>query len=192
MGVLKKALSMGADDLIVVQDDAFRDIDAYATAQVLTAAIKKIDKYDLVICGRQASDWDNSLVPIGIAEFLGFPCVTIAQAIDIADNRAIVKRVLDDGYEVVEAKLPLVITVSNELGEPRYPTLRGIMAAGRKEPTIWSASDLFIDGSSLTSKLRVANLSISTNDRSCEFIQGETDEDSGRLLALKLHESGLI
>ena len=103
MDVMKKPLSMGADELILIDDEAASDLDAFATATVLTEAIKKVGEYDLVLCGRQASDWDQAHVPLGIAEMLGLPCVTLAQNIEIASDGIIVQRALTDGYEVVEA-----------------------------------------------------------------------------------------
>ena len=139
MDVMKKPLSMGADNLILVDDPAVEELDAFATANALAEAIRKVGEFDLVLCGRQASDWDNSMVPLGVAELLGLPCVTLAQKIDVEDGGIVVQRALTDGYEVVKAPLPALVTVSNELGEPRYPTLRGIMMAGRKSPTVWSA-----------------------------------------------------
>ncbi|MBM3945722.1 MAG: electron transfer flavoprotein subunit beta/FixA family protein, partial [SAR202 cluster bacterium] len=135
MDVMKKPLSMGADTLVLVQDAAFRDLDSFATAHVLAAAVRKLGTFDLILCGRQASDWDNAQVPLGLAEMLGLPCVTLAQKLERAAGGMVVERALTDGYEVVETPLPAVVTVSNEFGEPRYPTLRGIMAAGKKTPT---------------------------------------------------------
>ena len=79
MDVVKKPLSMGADDLVLLEDDAFHDLDSYATATVLSAAIRKIGDFDLILAGRQASDWDNAQVPLGVAEMLDLPCLTVAQ-----------------------------------------------------------------------------------------------------------------
>ena len=146
MDVMKKPLSMGADELILLQDDSFVNlVDSYLTAQVLAAGVRKLGEFDLIICGRQASDWDNAQVPLGVAELLDISCVTIGKKVDVGDGKVIVERIVPEGYEVVEASLPALVTVSNELGQPRYPTLRGIMAATRKKPTIWSAEDLGID-----------------------------------------------
>ena len=192
MDVMKKPLSMGADQMVLLQDDAFENLDAFATAQALAAAIKKIGEYDLILCGRQASDWDNAHVPIGIAEFLGLPCVTIAQKVEVKDGTMIVERALPDGYEVFEAPTPAVVTVSNESGEPRYPTLRGIMAATRKTPTTWTLSDLNLDASAVASKTSLQDLFIPVSEGQCEFIEGEDEADAGRLLALKLREAKLI
>ena len=192
MDVMKKPLSMGADRLVLVQDDAVADLDSYATAFALSEAIKKIGQFDLILCGRQASDWDNAQVPLGIAEMLGLPCVTIAQMVDVVGTDVVVQRTLPDGYEVVEARLPALVTVTNELGEPRYATLRGIMAAGRKTPTVWSADDIGLDPSRLAPKVRVTDLFVPDRERRGEFIEGENDADRGRQLALKLREAKLI
>ena len=193
MDVMKKPLSMGADALVLVDDPLVTDLDAFATAIALAEAIKKVGDFDLVLCGRQASDWDNAMVPLGVAEILGLPCVTLAQKIEARDDGCItVHRALTDGYEVVDAKLPALVTVSNELGEPRYPTLRGIMTAGRKSPTVWSVADLSLGGSALTPKLTLDDLFIPASDRQCELIEGEDDADAGRNLALKLREARLI
>ncbi|MDP7532812.1 MAG: electron transfer flavoprotein subunit beta/FixA family protein, partial [SAR202 cluster bacterium] len=91
-----------------------------------------------------------------------------------------------------EASLPAVVTVSNELGEPRYPTLRGIMQASRKQPTVWSASDLGLGADQLARKLDLAELFVPVSDQECEFIEGEHEADAGRQLALKLREARLI
>ena len=192
MDVMKKPLSMGAGELVLVDDPMVADLDAFATASVLAQAIRKIGQFDLILCGRQASDWDNAMVPIGIAEMLGLPCITLAQNIEVSDGGVVVHRAVTDGYEVVEASLPAVVTVSNELGEPRYPTLRGIMAASRKTPTVWSASDLGLDQEQLAPRLELMDLYVPVSDRQCEFIEGADDADAGRQLALRLREARLI
>ncbi|GAH17807.1 unnamed protein product, partial [marine sediment metagenome] len=140
--VVKKPLAMGADELILLEDEAFADGDSWSTAYALAMAIKKLGDYDLILCGREASDWDAGQVGSGIAEILGLPSVTLARKIDITDGKARVERMTDDGYEVVEVSLPALITVSNELGEPRYATIKGIMVARRKEPVIWKPADI--------------------------------------------------
>lgn len=192
MDVVKKPLSMGADELVLLQDDAFDDLDSHATATVLSEAIKKIGTYDLILTGRQASDWDNGQVSLGIAELLNLPCLTVVQKVDVTEGTVTVQQALPDGYQELEADLPAVVTITNELGEPRYATLRGIMAAGRKTPTIWTATDLGIDASSLTPKVVVADLYIPETDRSVQIIEGDDDADAGRKLALKLREDKLI
>ena len=192
MDVMKKPLSMGADELILVQDDAVSELDAFATANTLAKAIARVGEYDLILCGRQASDWDQAHVPIGVAELLGLPCITLAQKLDVADGGITVQRTLTDGYEVVESQLPVVVTVSNELGEPRYPNLRGIMQASRKTPTILSPADLGLDEDSLAPRLTLTELFIPVSDKQVEIIEGEDEADAGRKLALRLREEKLI
>ncbi|MCH8061554.1 MAG: electron transfer flavoprotein subunit beta/FixA family protein [Chloroflexi bacterium] len=192
MDVMKKPLSMGADELILIQDELVQDLDTYATATVLTEAIKKVGEFDLILCGRQASDWDNAHVPLGVAEMLGLPSVTLAQKIEVTDNGIVVERALTDGYEVVEAPTPALVTVSNELGEPRYPTLRGIMTASRKTPTVWTASDLGLSADALAPKLQLSEIFIPVSDGQVEIVEGEDEADAGRKLALRLREEKLI
>ena len=193
LDVMKKPLSMGADELVLLNGNEFENVaDSFFTASLLSAAIKKLGDFDLVLCGRQASDWDNAQVPLGVAELLGIPCITIAKNVQVGDGKVTVERVVPDGYEVIEGPLPSLVTVSNELGQPRYPTLRGIMAATRKKPTEWSLSDLDVDSSQIESKLNLVDLFIPVVEAECEIIEGDTDEEAGRNLALKLREAKLI
>ena len=193
MDVMKKPLSMGADELVLLQGDEFENlVDSFFTAHVLAGAIKKLGEFDLIICGRQASDWDNAQVPLGVAELLGVPCITIGKKVQVGDGKVTVERIVPEGYEVIEGQLPALVTVSNELGQPRYPTLRGIMAATRKKPTIWSFEDLGADSSQLTSKVNLVDLFVPVVEKQCEFIEGDNEEEAGRNLALKLREAKLI
>lgn len=192
MDVMKKPLSMGADDLVLVEGEELANLDPFSTAYVLSRAIEWISEVDLVLCGRQASDWDNAQVPLILAETLGIACLTVAQAVTIEENSVYVERVLPSGYEVLQAQLPALVTVSNELGEARYPTLRGIMAAGKKTPTILSSTALELDADRLKPRLQLKNLYVPESDRQCEFIEGEDEADAGRLLALRLKEDGII
>ena len=192
MDVMKKPISMGADNLVLVQGSELENLDAYSTAHVLASAIKNIGLPNLIICGRQASDWDNSQVPLILAELLDYACLTLAQGITLESNTIKVERVIPDGYQVLESQLPALVTVSNELGEPRYPTLRGIMNAGKKDPQILSYSDLDVRLDEYKNNFITTKLSIPESQQDCEFVQGSDDEESGRLLAMKLREAGLI
>jgi electron transfer flavoprotein beta subunit len=190
--VVKKPLSMGADELILLEDPAYVDGDAWSTAYALAMAIKKIGKFDLIFCGRQASDWDSGQVGSGIAEILGLPSVTIAKKVESLDGKARVERITADGYEVVEVTLPAVITVSNELGAARYPTIKGIMGAKRKEPVIWKPADIGVDPVKLGAagrRTKLAKLFQPVKEAKCEIITGETPEEAAVKLALKLREA---
>jgi electron transfer flavoprotein beta subunit len=193
LDVIKKPLAMGADELILVDDPAFDNaIDPTMTVAALAAAIRKIGDVDVVLAGRQASDWDNAQVPIGVAEVLGWPVATVAKKVDINGTTLRVERVLPDCHEVVEADLPAVVTVSNELGTPRYPNMRGIMAARRVQPTVWSAADLDLTIRSLSPAFELVRLSKPQSGVETEMITGDDDEDAGRKLAQRLREERII
>lgn len=189
--VVKKPLSMGADELILLECEAFEGGDSWSTAYTLAMAIKKIGTYDIIFCGRQAADWDSGQVGSGIAELLGIPSITLAKDVDIIDGMARVGRVLDNWYEVVETTMPVVITVSNELGEPRYPTVKGIMAATKKEPLRWKPADIGLEPEKIGASGRctqILMISQPTRGARCEIISGDSPEEIGANLALKLRE----
>jgi len=193
--VVKKPLSMGADELILLEDEAFADGDSWSTAYALAMAIKKIGDYDLVFCGRQAADWDAGQVGSGIAEILGLPSVTVARKVEVTDGKARVERVTADGYEVVEVSLPALITVSNELGEARYPTIKGIMGAKKVEPIVWKPADIGVEAGQAGvagRQARLVKLFQPVREGKCEVIGGESAEEAGVNLALKLREAKLL
>jgi len=193
--VVKKPLAMGADELILLEDEAFTEGDSWSIAYTLAMAIKKIGDYDIIFCGRQAADWDAGQVGSGIAEILGLPSVTVAKKIDITDGKAKVERVTADGYEVVETPLPAVITVSNELGEARYPTVKGIMAAKRVEPIIWKPADIGVDPSKIGAAgqhTKLLKLFQPVREGKCEIIEGGSPEEAGGNLATKLREAKIL
>lgn len=199
LDVIKKPLAMGADALVLLQDPAFTNgVDPTLTVAAIAAAIRKLGGVDLVIAGRQASDWDNAQVPLGVAESLGWPVVSIARTVSVdaaaggEGMLARAERILPDGHELVEVSLPAVVTVSNELGTPRYPTMRGIMASKRITATVWTAADLGMDTSDVTPALRVVDLALPDRRLQTEFITADTPADAGRRLALRLRESRLI
>jgi electron transfer flavoprotein beta subunit len=193
--VVKKPLAMGADELVLLEDEAFGGGDSYSTAYALAMAIKKLGDYDLIFCGRQASDWDAGQVGLGIAEILGLPSVTLARKVELTDGKVRVERVADDGYEVISMALPAVITVSNELGEPRYPTIKGIMVAKRKEPIVWKPADIGVEPAQLGEAGRrseLVKLFQPVHEGKCEIMDGETPEEAAANLALKLREAKIL
>ena len=190
--VMKKPLSMGADRLILIKDPDFKNIGSFTTVEVLGKAVEKIGEFDLILCGRQVSDWDNAYVPLALSEKLDIACVTLAQKIEMTSNGIRVERVLSGGYQIVEAEFPALITVSNEIGNPRYPTIRGIMNAGRKQPDIWSSSDIGLTNQLSTKQLVTKKLSVPTNESECDFLDSDSEEGLGLLLAENLIEKKLI
>lgn len=189
--VVKKVLAMGADELILLEDDAFKDVDGYGTAQSLAAALKKLEPWDLILTGREASDTNGGQTGSGIAEILGLPCVTLAKKIDVDGSQAKVERMITDGYEVVTVPLPAVITVSNEIGEVRYPKVKGIMAAKKIKPTVYTAADLGIDVGAQR-KSNLIRLFQEVHEAKCEFVEGESPEEVAGNLAEKLRAAKIL
>ena len=189
---LKHGLAMGADDGVLLSDTAFDTGDSHTTAQALTAAVKKLGAVDLVLTGRQAADWDAGVVGAGVGELLGVPVLSFARNVSIADGRVRVERVLDDGTEIVEASLPAVVTVSNEIGPPRAPTLRETMRAARKQIVKWAAADLDLQASILAARCVRERLFAPVKEGRCELIEGATPEEQGAQLALRLREARVL
>ena len=193
LDIIKKPLAMGADALVLCQDAAFANLpDSFVTTKLLAAAVRKVGAFDLLLCGRQASDWDNAQVPLLLAELLDVPVIPLAQKVDVEQNRVVVEQLVPDGYDVVEATLPALVTVSNELGAPRYPNMRNLMAAKRKRPVIWTLGDLDLDADVLSSRVEILELLPQQRTRECEFIAAEDGAAAGEKLAATLHEAGLI
>jgi electron transfer flavoprotein beta subunit len=190
--VIKQGLAMGGDEGVLISDDAFEDLDSNGGATVLATAIKKLGDVDLVLTGRQAVDWDTGVTGTLIAEMLDAPVITFAKSVAVADSNVTVERVLPDATEKVEAPLPAVVTVSNELGEPRYPKLPQIMAAGKKQVTTWSAADLGLEAGALGKKLTLEQLFVPVVDTKVEMIEGDTPEEQAANLAKRLKEVKLI
>jgi electron transfer flavoprotein beta subunit len=192
--VIKKALAVGADELVLLEDKAFEDGDSWSTAHALAAAIKKIGEYDIIFCGRQSSDWDAGQVGLGIAEILGIPAVTLAREVEVNDGKAQVQRVIPDGCQVIEVTLPAVIAVTSGL-TLRYATLKGIMAAAKKQPVVWKPADIGLDPSQIGAagrRARLDKLFQPVKEAKCEMIEGETAAEAGAKLAVRLREAKLL
>ncbi len=189
--VVKHTIAMGADEGYVLSDAAFEGLDSFGIAYVLSKAIEKIGAYDLVLCGRQSADWGSGQVGSILAEMLGIPVVSLACDIEAADKTLKVKRVLKDGYEIVEAPLPSLVTVSSELGLPRLPAGMRIMIAARKQVPVWKAADIGAEAAQLDkakAHVEVTKLSVPTRKTECEMIPGETPAQAAENLAAKLAE----
>ncbi|MDP2924442.1 MAG: electron transfer flavoprotein subunit beta/FixA family protein [Candidatus Omnitrophota bacterium] len=144
---LREALSVGIDQAILLSDRAFAGSDTWATSLVLSKAIEKISNFDLIICGKQASDGDTAQVGPGIATHINLPQATYVRKIENIDleNKIIrLERLLEEGYEILELTLPALLTVVKEINEPRLPSLRGKMRARSQAITTWTHKDLNI------------------------------------------------
>jgi electron transfer flavoprotein beta subunit len=187
--VVKHAISMGADDGFVLQDEAFGNLDSFGTAYVLGKAIQKIGGYDLVLCGRQAADWGAGQVGSILAEILGIPVITLACQIEVVEKKLRVKRMVKDGFEVLEAPMPGLVTVSSEIGLPRLPGGMGLMLARKKQIPVWKAQDIGAEFSQLdkaNAHTEVTGLSVPTRKTECEIITGGTPSEAAVTLAEKI------
>ncbi len=143
---IREAIAMGADEGILLSDRAFAGSDTWATSYTIAMAIRKIGDASVILCGKQASDGDTAQVGPGIAVHLDLPQITYVRKIEAIDDKKIVaERLLEDGYEVIEAPLPCVLTVVKEINEPRLPSLKGKMSAKKAVIPTWKAADLNCD-----------------------------------------------
>lgn len=196
---LKEAISMGADEAVLLSDRAFAGSDTLATSYALSKGINKIGNYDLVICGKQASDGDTAQVGPSLAEKLGIPHTTyvrkiedINMAADAQSNSIVCRRMTEDGYEIVEMTLPAVITVVKEINEPRLPSLKGMLISQKAAIKVWSADDIGADKNKCGlngSPTRVVRTFIPEHDVECEILSGTIAEKAHKL-AEKLFCSG--
>ncbi|MTD58376.1 electron transfer flavoprotein subunit beta/FixA family protein [Amycolatopsis pithecellobii] len=142
---IRKALSMGADKAIHVSDETLHGSDVIATAKVLAAAIGKVEDYDLIITGNEASDGSAGAVPAILAELLGLPQLTYVRELTVDGTSVKADRETEDGLTHLEASLPALVSVSEKINEPRYPSFKGIMAAKKKPVDTLTIADLGID-----------------------------------------------
>ncbi len=142
---LREALAMGADEAVLVSDRCFAASDTLATAYVLSCAIEQIEDYDLILTGKQAFDGDTAQVPPGIAEHLGIPQVTFAIDLEVEDGKLRVRRLLEEEFEIVEVKLPAVVSCVKQMNEPRRPGIKAKLAAKKKDVEVWDQSCMIIE-----------------------------------------------
>jgi electron transfer flavoprotein beta subunit len=138
---IRNALAMGAASAVHILDDAVAGSDTLATAKLLAAAIKK-QPFDLVLCATESGDSYSGIVHGQIAQLLGIPPLTFAKEITVDGDQVAIKRQSESGYDLVESKLPVLIACSSGINEPRYPQLKGIMAAKKKEIKVYTCADL--------------------------------------------------
>jgi len=142
---IRKALSMGADKAVHLSDEALAGSDAVSTAKVLAKAIGTVEGVDLVLAGNEASDGRGAAVPAMVADVLGWPALTHVRELTVEGGAVTGRRETDDGVTVLTAELPVVVSVSEKINEPRYPSFKGIMAAKKKPVATLSLADVGVD-----------------------------------------------
>jgi electron transfer flavoprotein beta subunit len=193
--IVKHALALGADEGILLQDEAFSEADSFTTAYILSRAIQKIGEFDLILCGRQAADWDEGLVGTLIAEKLDLPLVTQAQEIAIVNGEFKIKRTILYGYQIFAVPKPAVVTVSSEVGQPRLPSGWGIISASRTQIPVWNAENINADINHLgvqVKRRKLTNLFIPKHERKCKIITGKTSPEAAVQLAESMRKAGVI
>jgi electron transfer flavoprotein beta subunit len=141
---IKRALQMGASSGVHISDDAVHGSDVLATSAILAAAVRKLEP-DLVICGMSSTDGAMGVMPMMLSERLGWPAATLGATLSIDQNTATIRRDSDTASQTVEADLPAIVSVTDQSGEARYPSMKGILAAKKKPVTEWEISDLNLD-----------------------------------------------
>ncbi len=188
---LRTGLAMGADAAVHVKDPALDAADTLATARALAAAIKTLAPFDLVLTGQQGVGGDNSQIPGLLAELLDVPQVTVAVKIEVQDGKAVVEREIEGGREIWETSLPAVISAQKGLNEPRYASLKGIMAAKKKPIEVKDAAALGLDPAAIAPLTRVVALELPPARAAVRMIEGDPDTQARELLRL-LHEEAKV
>jgi len=193
---LKECISVGADKAVLISDRMFGGSDTFATSYILATAIKKLGKFDLILCGKQAIDGDTAQVGPAIAEHLGMAQMTYAAKIQVDGNKIVINRETDEGYEVMEGTLPVVCTVVKSINVPRFATIKSKMASNKARIDVLTAGDLSdIDPTKIGLKgspTRVKKTFVPPRRKSGIQIKEETGKDSALKLVEKLVESKLI
>lgn len=185
---LREAMSMGIDDATLISDRAFAGSDTWATSYILANAIKKMGAFDLIICGKQASDGDTAQVGPGISVHLNIPQITYVKRIEeVRDGFMRAQRLTEDGFEIIETPLPALLTVVKEINEPRLPSLKGMMRAKQAKITLWTQKELNLDEQKIGlcgSPTRVVKIFIPSPRKGGQIIAGETQEAAEKLVNL--------
>ena len=183
---IRQALAMGADKAVLCNDAGFDRADAWATARILAAAAAKIP-HDLILCGKHAVGDDNQQVGSLLGQLLGIPVVSVVTGMEMEGTTLHLKREVEGGTEVVRTTLPAVITCQKGLNEPRYPSLKGIMAAKKKEVATWKMSDLGLDAGSLTPAFELKKMELPPPRPAGRVLSGEIPDQVKELVKL-LHD----
>ncbi len=187
---LRKALAMKADSAVLVTNDGAANPDPLAVAQVLAAAIRKLGSFDLVMVGRESGDWGVGQTGGLLAEELGIASVSLVDSLEKNGGGLLLKRQTDNGWERVEAQMPLVVTVTNnDQNVPRIPKTRDIMMSSRQPITKFSLDELGVNAAEIRaggSYYEIVELAIPVKDINCEFVTGDTLDEKVEQLARKI------
>ncbi len=185
---LREAISMGCDEGVLVGDRAFAGSDTWATSYTLSGAIRKIGAFDLIICGKQASDGDTAQVGPGISTHLDIPQVTYVKKIEEVKEKSMrVERMMEEGFEIIETPLPALLTVVKEINEPRIPSLKGMMRAKSAKIIAYTQKDLNLDPQNIGlcgSPTQVVKIFTPPHREGGQILAGEIPEIASQLVDL--------
>ena len=189
---IRTALAMGADEGVLINDEAALQCDGVGVAKVLAAAIKEMP-FDLIIAGMRAVDDDGYLVGTAVAEFLGIPNISLVNKQEIADGKITCHRTVEGGTLVIETKLPALFTTQRGLNEPRYASLPGIMKAKKKPLAVKTLSDLGLDAAALgEKKSTVVSMQPPPVRKGGRIIEGESAREKAAELVRLLSEEAKV
>jgi electron transfer flavoprotein beta subunit len=189
---LRSGLAMGADSAVHLKDPLFDATDTLGTARALAAAIESLVPFDLVLTGQQGVGGDNSQVPGLLAELLDLPQVTVAVKVEIQDGKAAVEREIEGAHESWETSLPAVISAQKGLNEPRYASLKGIMAAKKKPIRTLDAAGLGLTGADLGPRVEVTALELPPPRPAVKMVEGDPAAQARELVRLLSEEAKVI
>ncbi|HWR08322.1 electron transfer flavoprotein subunit beta/FixA family protein [Sporomusa sp.] len=192
---LKECLAMGADEAILISDRAFGGADTLATSYTLAAAVKKLGLPDMIICGKQAIDGDTAQVGPEMAEHLDMAQITCVSKIEVEGQTVRVEREHEEGYEIIEAPTPVLLTVLKSINEPRLPTVKGTMKANRKQIPVWTAGDMAVNPEQLGLKgspTQVRRIFTPPQRVQGELIQADSPREAAALLMKRLLAAKIV
>jgi electron transfer flavoprotein beta subunit len=193
VAVLRKCLAMGADEAFLVKDDSPETYDGLRTARIIARAVeRKFAGTDLLLFGKQSVGADNSQVPAMVAELLGLPQATVVTKLEVEGTSATALREIEGGVEKVALALPAVVTAQKGLNEPRYETLKGIMAAKKKDIPVIKLEELGLGPDELTSQVEVTGLDVPTPRQAGRILKGDPAETARELVRLLRAEAKVI
>ncbi len=188
---LRSGLAMGADSALHLKDAAFDGADTLGTARALAAAVRTLQPFDLVFTGQQGVGGDHSQVPGLLAELLDLPQVTVALKVEVEGGTARVEREIEGAHELWETSLPALISAQKGLNEPRYASLKGIMAAKKKTIQVLDAAALGLSPDDLRPRLRVSALELPPARAAVRMVEGDPGTQARELVRL-LHEEAKV
>lgn len=189
---LRRALALKVDQAVLVSEDTLTGLDSYGTAVVLAAALHRLGPIDLVLCGRQAGDWDHGQVGALLAEMLVAPYIPFAFTVAAEDRSLMVAREIANGSEFVQVATPAVVTVTNHASNQlRLPKVRDLLLARRQPVTVWSTTDLAVTVP--IQRVVLTGLSVPLEESvGCEMIPGDSPEQQAEALLMRLVSIGLM